>query len=223
RRRRMRPTMRCLGALFVLVLLIVSICPDASGQAWTSTATKAYPVQSLSNAMLNGPLAPSTMLHVVVGLAGQNGNQIQPTLRRMLTPGDAPYRTSPTAQPVVAQFGPTPAQVQAVQNYLSSNGFANITVSDNQLLIEADGTAANVQAAFNTALMQYSVNGTTVYVNATDAQVPASLSAVVGAILGLNNVVAVHFDAHTLALNTSPGTDPCTPPNCPTPAIANEV
>jgi subtilase family serine protease len=96
-------------------------------------------------------------------------------------------------------------------------------VADNQLLIEADGTAANVQAAFNTPLVQYSVNGTTVYVNATDAQVPASLSGVSGAVLGLNNVVAVHFDARTLALNTSPGTDPCTPPNCPTPAIANEV
>src|SRR4029077_4304929 len=165
RRRRMRPTMRCLGALFVLVLLIVSICPDASGQAWTSTATKAYPVQSLSNAMLNGPLAPSTMLHVVVGLAGQNGNQIKPTLRRMLTPGDALYGTSLTVQQFVAQFGPTPAQVQAVQNYLSGRGFSNIAVSDNQLLIEADGTAAGATAAFNTPLAKYSVGGANVYVN----------------------------------------------------------
>jgi hypothetical protein len=63
-------------------------------------------------------------------------------------------------------------QVQAVENYLSSSGFSNVTVADNQLFIEADGTAANVQAAFNTPLVQYSVNGTTVYVNATNAQVP---------------------------------------------------
>jgi pseudomonalisin len=219
----MRPTMRCLGALFVLVLLILSICPNVSGQTWTSTATKAYPVQSVSNATLNGPLAPSTMLHVVVGLQGQNANQIQPTLRRMLTPGDALYGTSLTVQQFVAQFGPTSAQVQAVQNYLATNGFANITVSDNQLLIEADGTAADVTTAFNTALANYSVGGSNVYVNTADAQVPASLAGVVVAVLGLNNVVAVHTDLHTLALNTSPATDPCTPPSCPTPAVANEV
>src|SRR5580698_1297445 len=141
----------------------------------------------------------------------------------MLTPGDSLYGTSLTVQQFIAQFGPTSAQVQAVQSYLSANGFVNITVADNQLLIDADGTAAGVAAAFNTLLASYSVGGANAYVNTADAQVPASLAGVVVAVLGLNNVVAVHTDAHTLALNTSPATDPCTPPNCPTPAVANEV
>jgi subtilase family serine protease len=163
------------------------------------------------------------MLHAVVGLQGQNGNQIQPTLKRMLTPGDALYGTSLTVQQFIAEFGPTPAQVQAVQNYLSGNGFANIRVADNHLLIEADGTAADVTAAFHTALVSYSIGGANFYVNVADAQVPASLAGVVVAVLGLNNVVAVHSDLHTLGLNTSPATDPCTAPNCPTPAVANEV
>jgi pseudomonalisin len=219
----MSTSIRCLGILCLLVLLTVCICPNAGGQGWTSTATKAYPVQNLSNATLIGPLDASTPLHVVVGLQVQNASQIQPTLLRMLTPGDPLYGTSLTVQQFIAQFGPTPAQVQAVQTYLSSNGFSNITVADNQLLIEADGTAGSVAAAFNTGLASYSVNGAKVYVNTADAQVPVSLAGVVVAVLGLNNVVAVHFDSHTLALNTSPGTDPCTPPNCPTPAVANEV
>jgi pseudomonalisin len=219
----MSTTIRCLGALFVLVLLTVCICPNASGQSWTSTATKAYPVQNLSNATLLGPLEASTPIHIVVGLQEQNANQVQPTLRRMLTPGDPLYGTSFTVQQFIAQFGPTPAQVQAVQNYLSSRGFANVTVADNQLLIEADGTAAGVTAAFNTPLAKYSAGGAIVYVNTANAQIPASLAGIVVAVLGLNNVVAVHTDAHTLALNTSPATDPCSPPNCPTPAVANEV
>ena len=215
--------MKGLGVLFVLGLLVVCACPNASGQSWTSTATKAYPVQNLSNATLLGPLDPSTPLHIVVGLQEQNASQVQPTLRRMLTPGDPLYGTSLTVQQFVAQFGPTSAQVQAVQNYLSGKGFANITVADDQLLIEADGTAAGAAAAFNTPLARYSAGGGNVYVNTADAQVPASLAGLVVAVLGLNNVVAVHTDAHTLTLNTSPSTDPCTPPNCPTPAVANEV
>jgi pseudomonalisin len=211
------------GVLFLLALLTVCVCPNASGQGWTSTATKAYPVQNLSNATLLGPLDSSTPIHIAVGLQEQNANQVQPTLLRMLTPGDPLYGTSLTVQQFIAQFGPTAAQVQAVQNYLSSNGFANITVADNQLLVEADGTAAGVTAAFNTQMVSYSVGGSHVYVNTADAQVPSSLAGIVVAVLGLNNVVSVHTDAHTLALNTSPATDPCTPPNCPTPAVANEV
>jgi subtilase family serine protease len=109
----MSTTIRCVGSFFVSALLTICICPNASGQTWTSTATKAYPVQNLSNATLIGPVAPTTPLHVVVGLQMQNASQIQPTLRRMLTPGDPLYRTSLTVQQFVVQFGPTPAQVQA--------------------------------------------------------------------------------------------------------------
>src|SRR6266852_7804924 len=109
----MSNTIRCLGTLFVLALLTVCICPSASGQSWTSTATKAYPVQNLSSATLIGPLNSSTNLHVVVGLQGQNANQIQPTLKRMLTPGDPLYGTSLTVPQFITQFGPAPAQVQA--------------------------------------------------------------------------------------------------------------
>ena len=162
--------MRIFTRLCPVVLLVFYFSSAALAQsAWVSTATRAYPVQGFQNATLLGPLGSSTSIHIAVGLLEQNADQIQPTLKRMITPGDPLYGTFFTVQQFVAQFGPTPAQVQAVQNYLSRNGFSNVTVADNQLLIEADGTAANVQTAFNTALMQYSVNGTTVYVNATDA------------------------------------------------------
>ena len=139
----------------------------------------------------------------------------------MLTPGDSLYGTSLSVQQFVQQFGPTAAQVQAVQSYLTSNGFTNVTVADNQLLVEADGTAANAEAAFNTSLSQYSLNGATVFANSSDAQVPASLSGSVLAVLGLNNIVRLHPDlAH---LNTGPQTVPCSPPQCPTPDVSNET
>lgn len=212
------------GVVVALTLSLLFIVPVAQAQsAWVSTATKAYPTQYLHDATLIGPLASSAALHIVVGLQEQNANLVQPTLKRMITPGDPLYGTTLTVQQFVAQFGPSGTQVQAVQNYLAANGFTNIAVADNQLLVEADGTPANVLAAFNTPLVQYSVNGASVYVNTADAQVPASLSGTVIAVLGLNNLVSLHSDIHTLALNNSPSTDPCTPPSCPTPAVANET
>lgn len=208
-------------AVLEMTLLAVFTSTLASAQGWVSTATKAYPVQSVSNLTLIGALAPSTSVHIVVGLQEQNTNQVQPTLKRMLTPGDSLYGTSFSVQQFVQQFGPTAAQVQAVESYLTSNGFTNVTVADNQLLVEADGTAANAEAAFNTSLSQYSLNGATVFANSSDAQVPASLSGTVLAVLGLNNIVRLHSDlAH---LNTGPQTVPCSPPQCPTPDVSNET
>src|ERR1700751_224023 len=130
--------MRLFTRLCSVVLLVFLFSSAALAQSsWVSTATRAFPVQNFQNATLLGSLGSSTSIHIAVGLLEQNADQIQPTLKRMITPGDSLYGTFFTVHQFVAQFGPTPAQVQAVQNYLSSNGFSNITVADNQLLVEA--------------------------------------------------------------------------------------
>ena len=195
---------------FLAVLLAVST-PGLS-QTWTSTATKAFPV---SNGTLVGTVNPATPMRIAVGLQMQNPDQVQPTLKRMLNPSDALYGTSLTLDQFVAQFAPTSAQVDEVTQYLASQGFTNINVEANQLLVEADATAGQVAAAFNTTLGLYAVNGATLFANTTGAQVPNYLSGLVVAVLGLQNVAGPHSDITY--------TTPCTPPNCPTPAVANET
>lgn len=170
----------------------------------------------MNNAQELGALASSTPLHIVVGLKVQNPGQIQPTLKRMLTPGDPLYGTSFTVDQFVNQFAPTASQVTAVQNYLSSYGFTNLSVSDNRLLIEADGTAGEVETAFNTGLATFSLSGKTIYANTMDAQVPSTLAPTVLAVLGLNNISGVQSSLIKY-------TDPCTPPACPVPDPSNEV
>jgi subtilase family serine protease len=211
---------RSVESLASFTLLLLCMSPNVSAENWASTATQAYPAKYLQKAVLVGSLAPSTPLHIVVGLKEQNASQVQPTLRAMLTPGSSLYGTSFTVSQFVQNFGATSAQVQSVTQYLSSEGFTNVTAAANQLLIEADGTAKVAEAAFNTSLQQYSVNGAIVYLNSTAAQVPSSLSGIVIAVLGLNNVAQMHTDIRTL--HTGPQTVPCTPPECPTPDLSNE-
>jgi len=208
-------------ALSGLALLMIYASPNANAaQTWASTATQAFPVQNLKNAKLVGPLDPSTSIHVVVGLQARNAQQFQPTLKAMLTPGNSLYGTSLTLQQFVTQFGPTSSQVQAVEDYLRSSGFSEITVADNQLLIDGYAPASDVEAAFHTPLAEYSVNGASVFLNTSAAQVPASLSGIVAAVLGLNNVASLHTDI--ARLNVGPMTVPCSLPNCPTPDLSNE-
>jgi pseudomonalisin len=201
------------NAIQLAITVAAFVATVASAQTWVSTATKALP---LANATELGPLSGSTPLHVVVGLKMQNASQVQSTLRRMLTPGDPLYGTSFTLDQFVAQFAPTTAQVEAVENYLSSYGFKNLSVADNRLLIEADATAAEVQIAFNTALASFTQNGKTIFANTMDAQVPASLGSTVLAVLGLNNISSLRSDLIKY-------TDPCTPPACSVPDPSNEV
>jgi subtilase family serine protease len=203
-----------LAALLGAVILALCASPIALAQTWVSTATKAL---QLNNATVIGSLQPSTSLHIVVGLQERNANLVQPTLKKMLTPGDPLYGTSLTLDQFIGQFAPTSAQVQAVETYLSDAGFANIAVADNQLLIEATGTASQVEAAFNTTLVQFSQNGLTTFANTSDAQVPVSLQGTVAAVLGLNNIVGLHTPLMTR------GTDPCTPPDCPVPDPTNAL
>jgi pseudomonalisin len=219
---------RSVGALVGSALLTICMSPKASAQVWASTATQAYPVQYLQNAVLLGALPPSTAMHVVLGLQEQNASQVQPTLKAMLTPGNALFGKPLTVQEFAAQFAPTAAQIASVKKYLSKEGFTNITLSENKLLVEADGTAAMTEKAFNTALEQYTVNGASVYLNDTAAQVPTSLSGIVIAVLGLNNVVTMQTNLiklHSAAqskLRVNPQTVPCTPPDCPVPDPSNE-
>jgi pseudomonalisin len=207
------PTLRSLAALLGAVTL--ALCaPIAVAQTWVSTATKAL---QLNNATVIGSLQPSTSLHIVVGLQERNASLVQPTLKRMLTPGDPLFGTSLTVDQFIQQFAPTSAQVQAVKTYLSKAGFTSIAVADNQLMIEATGTASKVEAAFNTTLAQFSQNGKTVFANTSDAQVPLSLQGTVAAVLGLNNMIGMHTP---LLMR---GTDPCTPPDCPIPDPTNAL
>jgi PKD repeat protein len=90
-----------------------------------------------------------------------------------------------------------------VRDYLTQAGFSNIQIASNNALITADASAAAAQAAFNTSLAQFTLNGRTVYSNLADAQVPAALGDTVLAVLGLSNAapamthhqIAPKFDA----------------------------
>lgn len=202
------------NVVHLAITVAASLASVAYAQTWVSTSTKAVG-PALNKAHELGALASSTPMHLVVGLKVRNAASIQPMLRRMLTPGDPLYGTSLSVAQFADQYAPTAAQAQGVENYLSSFGFKNLAISDNRLLIEAEATASQSEAAFNTALASFTLNGKTIYANTMDAQVPAALSNTVLAVLGLNNISALHPDIFRY-------TDPCTAPACPTPDPSNE-
>lgn len=180
------------STLLLLIGGAFGIPAQAAGN-WTATTTQAHPVQQLiPGAVDNGELAGGELVHVAISLALRNQSQLDALTSSIQSGQSQPISDAQ----FMAQYAPTSAQVQQVVSHLQQNGFRNITVSPNNLLVTADGSHATVYKAFQTKLHRYSVNGRQTYANTANIQVPASLSGIVLAVHGLQNVHQFHTAFH---------------------------
>jgi subtilase family serine protease len=85
------------------------------------------------------------------------------------------------------QFGPADADIQAVTDWLTSQGFQVSRVAAGRTVIEFSGTAGQVRQAFHTEIHKFVVNGEEHWANASDPQIPAALTPVVAGFASLNN------------------------------------
>ena len=101
-------------------------------------------------------------------------------------PTNASYGRYLTAGQVRSRFAPTAGQVGSVRGWLGQAGFTIDGVPANNAYVEATGSAATVNKAFNVALGEYKVAGTTLRAANTDLSVPASLASTVLGVIGVD-------------------------------------
>ncbi|OQS35252.1 S53 family peptidase [Chromobacterium haemolyticum] len=167
-----------------------SIAAQATTLNWQSTNTLAHPVQSLiPQAQDSGEVAAGQSVHIAVALKVRNKAQLD-TLTQSILQGGSKHYLSKTE--FLDRFSPTEAQAQTVVKHLQANGFRNIKVAPNRLLITADGSAATIKAGFQTSLHRYNINGRQAFANVANAQVPSQLADIVLAVHGLQNVHQFH-------------------------------
>jgi subtilase family serine protease len=92
-----------------------------------------------------------------------------------------------TAEQFGEQFGPADADIQAVTDWLTSQGFQVSRVAAGRTVIEFSGTAGAVRQSFRTEIHKFVVNGEEHWANASDPQIPAALAPVVAGFASLNN------------------------------------
>ncbi len=166
----------------------------SAGGPWAATANQ---VQTALPGTGTGAIPASQRLHIVLGLKLPHPKAVAERVARMHQPGDALYGSRMTpSQFAAAGYLPTSAQIRAVTAYLSSQGFDQIHVDSNRLLISADGPAASVESAFSTRLQGFlKKNGKRVFANVTPVQVPTGLQNTVLSVLGLQDIVQARTGA----------------------------
>lgn len=180
-----------------LAVMLAAACGVAAHAEWAPTQTPAMALEKATGLQTAMEVAPSREIHVVVSLRLRNQADLTARTDLILAGKSTDYLSS-------AQFldrhAPTAQQAQKVADYLVAQGFRNVTVAPNRLLVEADGVSTSVKSAFNTSLRTVVKDGVAHYANASAAMVPKELADTVLAVHGLHDL----FQYHTLLQVVSP-------------------
>ena len=154
--------------------------------AWSATSTRAHPVGS---ATLQSYLAANESMEIVVALKVRNQTGLRSLVTSLMTPGGPQFRRWQSHETVMSNFAPTAVQAQTVAGFLTSMGFANVSIEAGGFTIRALGTADVIRRSFNTELAHFKTeDGRDAIANTKDVQVPAELADMVEAVLGLQTL-----------------------------------
>jgi subtilase family serine protease len=121
----------------------------------------------------------------------QRGPEQETALRQLLD--DQQVKSSPrfhqwlTPEQFGQQYGPADSDLQAVTEWLSTQGFQVNRVAAGRTVIEFSGTAGLVRQVLGTEIHRFRVNGKDHWANTSDPQIPAALAPVVAGFASLNN------------------------------------
>jgi subtilase family serine protease len=130
---------------------------------------------------------PLTRMLLLLKRSPEQESALQSLLDQQQTKSSANYHKWLTPEQFGQQFGPADADLQAVTNWLQSQGFQVTQITKGRTVIEFSGNVAQVRNAFHTQMRRYSVNGKEQVANASDPQIPAALAPVVAGVVSLND------------------------------------
>jgi len=161
---------------------------------------------------LQGSDTSDRTLQMSVGLALRNQDQLSALLQGLYDTSSPDYHQYLTPDQFARQFGPTPAQQQAVISYLTGQGF---TVTHTySTLIDFSGHESLAERVFGVKINDYlAPDGRAFYSNATQPTLPAYLAQGIVSISGLDN--ANQFYHPPISSRNAPRLNPNAGANCP--------
>jgi kumamolisin len=182
------------GVFVISAVLICGISLFGIGLMAHATPQSRVPVNGqvpplVSHSHLVGAASSQQQLQLSIGLKMRNEQQLAALLHDLYTPGSSRYHQFLTPQQFAAQFGPTQAQQQQVIDYLRSQGLTVTQIAPNGLLIDATGSIATIENAFQVKINTYQSGARSFYANASLPTIPDTLSSLVLSIGGMDNSV----------------------------------
>ena len=171
-------------AAFALCCGAVATCARADG-AVRAVAGGVPGVVSNGVAQRVGERRASAPLHVSVVLPVREGPELEAAIAAASTPGSPSYGRYLSNAEYMARFAPTGTQVSAVESWLRGEGLRVTGSSKDNLLVEAQGSTATLERAFNVAIEDYRAGGREFFSSDRAPAVPTGLP--VASVMGLSD------------------------------------
>jgi hypothetical protein len=135
-----------------------------------------------------GPVPDAQPLKRMLLLLQRSPDQ-ETSLRRLLEEqqdkSSANFHAWVTPEQFGKQFGPADADIQAITQWLTTQGFTDIKVGPGRNVIELSGNVASVRNAFHTEIHRFLVDNEEHLANASEPLIPAALTPAVAGIVSL--------------------------------------
>ncbi len=175
-----------LAKLAGTALAISCVLPSAWGEE--TVALVANHPEAVSDLASQGAAPSDRQLKLEIFLATHDQAQLDELSDQLQDPNSPQYHHWLTPAQFNQRFGPTAADVAAITQWLTGQGFSVTFSSAQQRRITFTGDVGTAQDAFQVHMVQ-SRDGKT-FGNVEDPQVPASLAPKIGYLSGLDNLHA---------------------------------
>jgi kumamolisin len=178
-------------AVAAAVLALAAIGSNARAQ---SRVTLPQPSPAaLVGAQATGRVQADRTVRLAITLPLRNQEQLSTLLQRLYDPADALYRQYLTPQQFADAFGPTQQDYDAVAQHLQGQGLHVVATHPNRAVLDVEGPASAVEAAFGVHLNTYKANdGRSLFAADAAPSLPAPIAAKVSGVLGLDNLFQAH-------------------------------
>jgi hypothetical protein len=140
-----------------------------------------------------GPVPGAQMLHLDVGLTGQDPAALAAEVAAVSTPGSPTYHHYLTSAQFAATYGPSAAEVDQVTTALQAEGLTVGRPTSGSSLLPVSGDASTISAAFGTPLEAVRLpDHLTSTVNTAAPQIPTALAGDITGIVGLSGLSEEH-------------------------------
>ena len=130
---------------------------------------------------------PMVELKLILKRSAAQDAALEQLLDAQQTPGSAQYHKWLTPAQFGTQFGPSDQDLHAAAVWLESHSFKVGDIPAGRLVLPFSGTAAQVEAAFQTPIHYFNVDGVEHFANTVNPQIPASFEPLVSGIRGLHD------------------------------------
>ena len=180
-------------AFLVVVFMIVTMPSAPAFAAPGATTLHGSAPAWATSANFVAAANPNSVVGFRVYLGWRNSAAAEALARAVSDPHSSSYGKYLTPAQFRKQFAPSQADVQAVQSWLTSQGFSIVDTPSNNHYVSAQGTISQAEAAFGAQFGMYKVKGLSVRSPAHDVSIPSSLAKVVSGVIGLDDsAVFVH-------------------------------